>query len=168
MNAQMYDVQYVAARLAARRVKAGQAKEKSPMARCYNLTSEELAELRELIAGGADEEDLGAFAQRYNVHGNVMRSYIRGIRSQLRAAEETAAAYEAEVEEEFQAAVASPPAVVVAAPPTPPAPNGLTAAPPAARIGTIIDWLTTIRAMRDELREFGVLVEGSISLRVEL
>lgn len=183
MNAQMYDPKHVAARLAARRVQAGQvgqAQEK-PMAKRYNLTSEELAELRELLAGDGDEEALGAFAQRYNVHGNSMRGFVTSIRRQL--------AEEATAVEAGPAVVQEPPlwkdiqreiaeeaaqaaqAVVVPPPPTlpaPDAPNGLTAAPPAARIGTIIDWLTTIRAMRDELREHGVMVEGTVSITVDL
>ena len=164
-NAQMYDVQYVAARLAARRVKAGQVQEK-PMAKRHNLTNEEMAELRELIAGDADEMALGAFAQRCNLHGSSMRAHAQAIRRRM--AEEAAASAPA-VEKPRRPGRSSPPAVVV--PPTlpaPAAPNGLASAPPAARIGTVIEWLTTIRAMRDELREFGVLVEGTVSITVDL
>lgn len=169
MNAQMYDPQYVAARLAARRVQVGQVQigqvqigqvKEKPMAKRYNLTNEEMAELRELIAGDADEEALGAFAQRYNVHGNSMRGYVMSVRRRL-LAEEVAEAGPA-VDEPPARAVQ--PAPLIIAPPTPPAP----AAPPAARIETIIEWLTTIRAMRDELREHGVLVEGSVSITVDL
>lgn len=120
MNAQMYDVQYVAARLAARRVPAGQvgqAQEK-PMTKRHSLTEEERAELRELIAGDADEEALGAFAQRYNVHGNSMRGFILSIRRQL-----AAGAMDAEMEpaaDEPPALAVQPPALVI----TPPHPAG--------------------------------------------
>jgi DNA-binding CsgD family transcriptional regulator len=82
MNAQMYDPQYVAARLAARRVPPEQPQER-PMARRHNLTNEEMAELRELIAGDADEMALGAFAQRCNIHGSSMKAHARAIRRRL-------------------------------------------------------------------------------------
>lgn len=153
MNAQqMYDPQYVAARLAARRVKA----EEKPMTKRYSLTDEELEELRELIAGGADEEALGAFAQRCNMHGSSMRAIVRSIRQELAAPA---------VEVRPQPVQAAP--VVVAPPPTPPAASAMTVAP-AARIESIVDWLTALRAMRDELAQHGVQVEGRVSISVEL
>lgn len=159
MNAQMmYDPQYVAARLAARRVQLAQEKEK-PMAKRYSMTDEELEELRELIAGGTDEAALGAFAQRCNMHGSSMRAIVRSIRQEL-AVEEWAEALP--VAEPVQAAP-----VVVAPPPTPPAAEVMTVAP-AARIESIVDWLTALRAMRDELAQHGVRVEGRVSITVEL
>lgn len=168
MNAQMYDPQYVAARLAARRVQVDRPEQpqERPMARRHNLTNEEMAELRELIAGDADEMALGAFAQRCNIHGSSMKAHARAIRRRL--AEEAEEAVESVADAPPVRTVQSPPAVVVPIASPPAAPNGLASEPPAARIGTIIDWLTTIRAMRDELREHGVLVEGTVSITVDL
>ena len=165
MNAQMYDPQYVAARLAARRVQPAQPQER-PMARRHNLTNEEMAELRELIAGNADEMALGAFAQRCNIHGSSMKAHARAIRRRL--AEEAEEQVESVADAPPVLTVQSPPVVVVPVATSPAAPNGLASVPPAARIGTVIEWLTAIRAMRDELREHGVLVEGTVSITVDL
>lgn len=165
MNAQMYDPQYVAARLAARRVQPEQPQER-PMARRHNLTNAEMAELRELIAGDADVMALGAFAQRCNIHGSSMKAHARAIRRRL--AEEAEEQVESVADAPPVLTVQSPPAVVVPVASPPAAPNGLASVPPAARIGTVIEWLTAIRAMRDELREHGVLVEGTVSITVDL
>ncbi len=109
---------------------------------------------------------LGAFAQRCNIHGGSMKAHARAIRRRL--AEEAEEAVESVADAPPVLTVQSPPAVVVPVASPPAAPNGLASVPPAARIGTVIEWLTAIRAMRDELREHGVLVEGTVSITVDL
>lgn len=119
------------------------------------LDPQEEAELEALLRGHAGEEDLADWRSAHNIHHKTFAGLVRRLRARYEAPRLSPA---------VQLTVQEPPpaaqAIITASPPAPAASS--------TQIEPVITWLTTIRAMRDELAGHGVTVTGSHNIQIDL
>lgn len=134
------------------------------------LEPQQLAWLELLLRAGADEEALTEYRKSLGVHHKTFAAAVLDTRKQIAASKHLSGMAEqmqqmldaAEVAQDGAAAemelmqvatVDRSPAVIQ---------------PKGAGLDQIVEWLGRIRAMRDELAEMGVTVEGSLSISIDL
>lgn len=124
------------------------------------MDAQEKAHLEAMIRRDATPDELNAWRAERGIHHKSFGAAVRTIRQGLDAPPSPMAAALAVLEPPAETAIepppAEPPAVLVPASPRP------------AQIDPVIHWLTTIRAMRDELAHHGVTVAGSLRIEIEL
>ena len=124
------------------------------------LDAQERAHLEAMIRRNATPEELNAWRKERSIHHKTFNSVVRHIRLGLEAPPSPMADALATMEQ--PAHPVQPPAE---------APAVITPIPATARpaqIEPVVQWLTTIRAMRDELAQHGVTVAGSLRIEIEL
>lgn len=159
----MYDLNHVRDGLARRRqTQTAKPAKGQPMKKRTTLTIAEHDELKALIAAGATDPAIVDWGNAHHVNLNSYGAYVRTIKAALATAEPP-----------LPPPIFQPPAVVFSPlPALQPAINVEASGPAApalpANLDTVVNWLANIRALRDELREHGVTVEGTVSITIDL
>lgn len=122
------------------------------------LDPQEYAHVEALIRRGASDEELADWRKQHQIHHKSFTTALRDIRRRVEAPPSPMAAQIAALESAPARTPDQAPAVIVQAP-APARP---------AQIDPVIHWLTTLRAMRDELAQHGVTVAGSLRIEIEL
>lgn len=137
------------------------------------LDPQEEAWLEMLIRAGNPDDELARYRVARGIHHKTFGAAVRRIRERIDQAEPPSSLAR-EMEQLLAAAetvqsrrpapepITAPPAPVVARPAAALAP----AAP--AQLDPLLAWLTNLRAMRDQLAEFGVTVEGTLQISIDL
>jgi hypothetical protein len=124
------------------------------------MDAQEKAHLEVMLRRDATPDELNAWRIERRIHHKSFGAAVRAIRQSLDAPPSPMAAALAVLEPPAETAIepppAEPPAVLVPASPRP------------GQIEPVIQWLATIRAMRDELAHHGVTVAGSLRIEIEL
>lgn len=163
---------------------------KEPMKR-KSLEPWEEEQLAALIEANSSDKVLEEWRQATQVNGNTMKRLVRETRAKRNGLPPKSAA-ETEIAAEpppVIATIAVEPAAVIAPIPAVPTPAEeiepaavatIAAEPPAVivpiqtvptppqSLEPVISWLSNLRAMRDELAAHGVIVEGSLRIRIDL
>lgn len=141
------------------------------------LEPQEEAWLEILIRADNPDDELAKFRVSRGIHHKTFHAAVRRIRERLDRGEAPSA-----LAASMEQLVVDAQAAEEKRPPRPvPAPLPETAAPPAVRpaatitaaaapasLDPLLAWLTNLRAMRDELAAFGVTVEGSLNISIDL
>ena len=137
---------------------AGKARTVEPIRN--RLDAQEEAYLEAMIRRAAASQELDDWRKERRIHHKTFGAAVTAIRRRIEAgvSPSPAAVQIAALERATPPAESptEPPAVIVSAPARP------------AQIQPVIDWLATLRAMRDELAAHGVTVAGSLRIEIEL
>lgn len=128
------------------------------------LDAQEKAHLEAMLRRDATPEELNAWRIERGIHHKSFGAAVRAIRQSLQEPPSPMAVELANLERPAAQAIEPPaesqailaPAIPAAAPARP------------GQIEPVIQWLATIRAMRDELAHHGVTVAGSLRIEIEL
>lgn len=139
------------------------------------LAPQEEAWLEMLIRAGNPDDELARYRVARGIHHKTFGAAVRRIRERIDQAEPPSSlAREMEqllaAAETVQDRRAAPAAEPITAPPAPVVARPAAALAPAApaQLDPLIHWLTGLRAMRDQLAEFGVTVEGTLQISIDL
>lgn len=143
------------------------------------LEPQEEAFLEALLRDGATDDELAIWRKTRQIHHKTFGVAVRRLRERIAnsAAPSPMAAQLADLSRPTRP---NPP------PPAPPAPKTLSLqvnpdppegpagaiiippAAPAAGLDQLVNWLASLRAMRDELAAHGVHIEGSVAISIDL
>ena len=143
------------------------------------LEPQEEAFLEALLRDGATDDELAAWRKNRQIHHKTFSVAVRRLRERI-AASAAPSPMAAQLADLSRPTRPNPP------PPAPPAPKALSLqvnpdpapapagsiliqpAAPAAGLDQLVNWLTDLRTVRDQLAAHGIDVEGNLSIRISL